>query len=141
MVTRARPESTSPARSPTSRTARPALHACTRPARPCTLALGPSGLAHPAHRHAPTTRTGLAGKSRHHSHALQDQYDFTSGCSRHSLLTLPPRPHNAPARPGPVLPTRITHGSHGPPGRPIRFAFIDPRVTGPRGIPANGWPA
>ena len=30
-----------------------------------------------------------------------------------ALLTLLPRPQNAPARPGPVLLTRITHGSHG----------------------------
>ena len=106
------PRTWSPGHGPRARPL-PARPRRARPARPGTLALGPSGLAQPAHRHAPTPRTGLAGKSRHHSHALQDQYGFTSGCSRHSLLTLLPRPQNAPARPGPVLLTRKTHGSHG----------------------------
>lgn len=97
----------------------PLAHAAHGPPGPARSHSARQAMAHPAHRHAPTPRTGLAGQIRHHSHALQDQYGFTSGCPRHSLLTLLPRHQNGPARPRPVLLTRMTHGSHWPPGDPF----------------------
>jgi hypothetical protein len=68
---------------------------------------------------APTARTTLP----QHAQDSQAQYGSTSGCSRHIHSALRSRPQIAPARHGPALLTRITHGPNW--DNPIRYANID----------------
>ena len=83
---------------------------------------GRLGSARPGSACPGSARLGLPLTQRHHTPAARTRATHrlrrTNTASPQvapdvALLTLLPRPQNAPARPGPVLLTRITHGSHG----------------------------